>query len=530
MIALALLLCSCRSTTDAVVRGATGARLDETLTRLVPFGLSGTVLVADRDGVVLHKGYGFADAAHRTPNRPDTIYDMGSITKAFTATAIALLEHDGKLAYTDTLPKYFDGVPEDKRAITVHQLLTHTAGLVDLTGGDYDKVSREQLVADVFRAPLVSAPGAAWNYSNAGFSLLAAIIEKVSGKTYEAFMHERIYDPAGMRHTGYALPPRVAHRVAHTYTPPVDHGTPLDRLTRSGGAHWVLLGNGGLLTTASDLYRFELALREARIVPREVQQTLFTPRFEDHGETQAYGWFVEAHDGRRAIMHGGDAPELGVNADFRHAEDHSLFLTFLGNTRLNGLSPRRGVVPIVDRIARGEQVDVVKVVPSTPRSLAAYAGTYSLPDGATIDIRVEHDHLVAGMTGQSAIDLFTLQRSENSLAARKKLNERAQKVIETFDWNTAAARYGKFLKATLLGTARRDRGAFLTSIRARFDRGEKVLRFSWEDGKPVTESDDGALPRLDFFSESPIRFALERPLWLEHDTTFVFFDLYTAQT
>jgi CubicO group peptidase (beta-lactamase class C family) len=137
------------------------ARIDDALTRMVPFGLSGTVLVADDDGVVLSKGYGAG-------LRSDTIYDMGSITKTFTATAIRMLEADGKLGVDDPLTKYFDDVPADKVGITLRQLLSHTAGVVDLPDGDYDPISRTQLVTGVLQAPLKSQPGTEYHYSNAG--------------------------------------------------------------------------------------------------------------------------------------------------------------------------------------------------------------------------------------------------------------------------------------------------------------------------------------------------------------------------
>ncbi|HEV3484348.1 MAG TPA: serine hydrolase, partial [Vicinamibacterales bacterium] len=394
LVLLVLFSSACRSSQLAT-------QLDETLTRMVPFGLSGSVLVADRDGIVLNKAYGRGLAT-------DTIYDMGSITKSFTATAVLMLEDEGKLSVDDTLSKHFDNVPEDKAAITLRQILSHSAGLVDLTGDDYDRVSREQLVADVMRAPLVSKPGEEWHYSNAGYSLLAAIVEKVSGKPYETFMKERLFDPAGMRDTGYRVPARDRARVAHTYTPPVDHGSPADRLERSGGVHWVLLGNGGMLTTTEDLYRWELALRGGKIVSPKVYEKLQTPIFKRSDTMHhAAAWTVDTVDGERVMHHGSDAPQLGVNGEYRRYPDANVAILFLGNTRVNGWSPRRVVGPAIRKVMRGESRNVPKTTPS--RALAKYAGTYTLADGGTIDVRTNGDHLVAGLTGQSAIDLFTLQ-------------------------------------------------------------------------------------------------------------------------
>jgi CubicO group peptidase (beta-lactamase class C family) len=469
-------------------------RLDRYLTRTVPFGFSGAVLVADRSGVILDKGYG-------VPR--DGIFDMGSITKAITATAIAQLEAESKLSFDDTLPKYFDGVPPDKQSITLMQLLTHTAGLVDVTGGDYDNVSREELGRDVMNAPLVSKPGAEWHYSNAGFSLLAAIIEKVSGREYEPFLRERMFAPAGMRDTGYALPASFASRVPHTYTERVDHGSPYERLVKSGGVHWVLLGNGGMLTTTRDLYAFARSLRNA-------PPKLFAPQFKkDERETQALGWYLEkSDDGHAMIHHGGDAPELGVNAELRIYPDEGVVIVVLANTRLNGGSTRRAIVPMLHRILFSGASPEVPEVRRTPR---LEERTIAMPDGGRVEVRVEGDHLVAGAIGQDAIDALTVQRSESSLRARRDLNAKALKVAPP--------------GAEILGTSRRDRGVFMTTFRSE----GKTWRFTWLRGGPVDESDDGTQPHNGIFSESPIAFALEREFWW-NGSEFVFYDLFANET
>lgn len=417
------------------------SRIDQYLTRTVPFGFSGTVLVADHGRVILKKGYGLADRKRGIRNRADTIYDMGSITKAMTATAIMLLEQEHQLSVDDPLTKYFDDVPADKQSITLAQLLTHTAGIVDLTGGDYDQVSREQLIHDALHSPLVSKPGAEWHYSNAGYSLLAAVIEKVSGRPYETFMRER----------------------------------------------------GGLLTTVDDLLRFW----QARLLSAETLTTMYTPRITiNRNEQQAYGWHIEGD----VVQHGGDAPELGVNAYFESNPAEQSLIVVLANSRENGASTRRAVVPVIRRLMHGESVEVPDVVPS---NAAAHAGIYKLPDGATFDVRVERDHLVIGANGQSAIDALTIQRGEASLAARRELNAKA------------AALYPD---AEILGTSRRDRGVFMTTIR----RGGEVLRFAWSKGEPVPESDDGD-------SKSPITHALERVAWRERGGEgFVFYDIFAA--
>src|SRR6185436_3060826 len=107
------------------------------------------------------------------------------------------LEMAGKLKVTDPISKYFDGVPPDKQAITLHHLLTHSSGLEDVFGGDYEEMPRDTLVQKALASKLLWAPGTRYRYSNAGYSLLGAIVEKVSGQPYETFLHEQIFKPSG---------------------------------------------------------------------------------------------------------------------------------------------------------------------------------------------------------------------------------------------------------------------------------------------------------------------------------------------
>jgi CubicO group peptidase (beta-lactamase class C family) len=471
-----------------------GSKIDRTLQRMVPFGLSGSVLVADRNGVILSKGYGAG-------LRPDTIYDMGSITKSFTAHAILMLEAEGKLSTGDKLAKYFPAAHPD---ITIKQVLSHSAGLPDLIGNDYDPVPREEFLRRFFATPLVATPGAEYHYSNGGYSVLAALIEDLSGMPYERFMRERLFAPAGMRDTTYRVPKRDWPRVARTLTPPVDHGTPVERLERAGGVHWILLGNGGMLTTTEDLWRWERVLRASPL-----EEKLEVPLFK-RSDTMAMAsaWTIETVDGERVMHHGSDAPQLGVNGEYRRYPDDDFTVIFLGNTRVNGWSPRRMLGRAVRKLARGESLNVPAVAPA--RDAPRYAGVYKLADGGTIDIRAEADHLVAGMTGQDAVDLFTIQKNPESLKSRRDLNEKAR----TLGY------------PEVLGTARRDRGVFLTTVR---DNEGRILRFSWSRGEPAEENDDGELPHVGVASVSPIKYALERPLWRENGDTFVFYDIYTDQ-
>jgi CubicO group peptidase (beta-lactamase class C family) len=257
-----------------------------------------------------------ADREARVAAGCDTVYDVMSMTKQLTAAAILKLEVMGKLDVTDPIGKHIGPVPAGKRGITLHQLLTHTSGLVDVVGGDYERQTREGMLAAVFESALQARPGAEYAYSNVGYSVLAAIVEKASGMGYEEFLAEHLFGPAGMSQTGYVLPDWEPGQVAVEYGPEgKPRGRPLDHPWASDGPYWNLRGNGGLLSTARDMFRWQLALDGDEILDQRAKHSLFKPHVleEPGGDSHyGYGWVIlRADDGRVAWHNGGNDSSYG---------------------------------------------------------------------------------------------------------------------------------------------------------------------------------------------------------------------------
>jgi CubicO group peptidase (beta-lactamase class C family) len=294
-----------------------GKFLDDTL----PDGTSGTV-VAARDGSVAHcRGFGLADRDAKVAARCDTVYDTMSMTKQFTAAAILKLEMMGELRVTDPLSKFVGPVPDDKRAITLHHLLTHTAGLTEGLGGDYDALSREDMLDGALESRLRSAPGTEHSYSNLGYSVLAAVVERASGDGYEEFLAENLFAPAGMTQTGYVLPEWKPGQVAVEYDENgAPKGKPFDHPWAEDGPYWNLRGNGGLLSTARDMFRWHVALRGDEVLSKSAKDKLFKPHVpeEEGGDSYyGYGWVVSPTDEGRIVWHdGGNGWSLGIMARF----------------------------------------------------------------------------------------------------------------------------------------------------------------------------------------------------------------------
>ena len=318
----------------AVAGDPVGAELDRYLARLAAYGYSGSVLVARGGRVMLHQGYGLADRARRRPYTAETLFDLASISKQFTAAAILALEMAGKLRVEDPLGKFFPGAPADKAAITLHQLLTHTSGLRDTFGEEYEAVTREELLRRVFASRLLGPPGRRYRYSNGGYSVLAAVVEVASGRTYDDYLRGRLFGPAGMRHTGFRLPAPALALLAHGYTADGDWGTPLDHPWAPDGPYWDLRGNGGILTSTGDLYRWHLALAGDAVLARPQREKYIRPYVSEgrwaHTD-YGYGWSVgKSPTGKLEVSHiGGNG---AFESDFRRYLGDDAVIVLSGNS------------------------------------------------------------------------------------------------------------------------------------------------------------------------------------------------------
>jgi CubicO group peptidase (beta-lactamase class C family) len=297
------------------VEGPLGRKLDEDMKKRAESGFSGALLVAKGGNVVIAKGYGLANREKQIPFTSRTVFDIGSLTKQFTGAAIAKLESQGKLSAEDKLGKYFRNVPEDKSQITLFHLLTHSAGLEGDFGGDYEPATREWIVEMALRSKLLFSPGRGHRYANSGFSLLAAVIEQVTGQTYEAYLREQLWLPAAMKNTGYLLPKWDPDTVAHGYKRSTDWGTPLDKNWAEDGPYWNLRGNGGVLSTVGDLYRWHKALLGDQVLSKEAKAKMFSRKVEmgpDADSWYSYGWVltdsprrtrVTSHNGSNGVFY-----------------------------------------------------------------------------------------------------------------------------------------------------------------------------------------------------------------------------------
>ncbi len=272
------------------------SRIDTYLTAGSKNGFSGAITVIKNGEMIINKGYGMANKDTKTLNNPYTIFDIGSNTKQFTSTAILKLVELGKLSVNDRLSKFFQNLPTEKQDITIHQLLTHTAGFSESIGRDFDKISQEQFFETLFSSKLIYEPGEQYSYSNTGYSILGRIIELASGQSYEAFLNEYLFTPAGMKQTGYLLPKWDTKQMARGYNRNVIEMDPtVTRYQDIGEVYWHLKSNGGINSTQHDMLLWYKALKEHKIISKESFKKLATPHvLAPSGRfSYGYGWGVK---------------------------------------------------------------------------------------------------------------------------------------------------------------------------------------------------------------------------------------------
>jgi len=523
-----------------VVQGDVGTRLDAYLTRLVPFGWSGSVLVA-RDGeIVLNKGYGLANRAQHTPWTSDTVGNIGSITKQFTAAAILKLEAMGKLNVMDRMSAYLPAVPADKAGITLHQLLTHTAGLAgDLGGTDDQPIGRDELVKVVLASRLAHPPGDTFEYSNEGYSLLAAIVERVSGEAYEQFLHDRLFVPAGMTKTGYLLPKYTDAEIARGYRADgTEWGTVYKRGWRADGPGWYLRGNGGLQSTTGDLYKWHLALGEETVLPAAERTKLFTPYVQTPGgDRYAYGWGVDVTPRQTTVIshNGGNGIYF---ADLRRYVDEKTVIIALGNTPVVPATfiAMNRLEPLVFNPSMVSMPPAIASVPVAER--ADVAGTYAVAGGGTLTVAATASGLSADTADARLLAAliglvppggrFADLEQHTSVIVAAAAKGDFQPVVDAFngartlaqvqagqgqDWQEWRAELGDFKGFDLLGVAFTG-GDPTVVVQVRFARGATIALYPWGPRRLMGFMGQRSLPSPDFLPESAtsfVRFDYRRP-------------------
>ncbi len=337
-------------------------KIDDLLKTYYDYGqFNGSVLVAEKGKVVYEKGFGMANMEWTIPNQPDTKFRIGSVTKQFTAALILQFVDEGKIKLDGKITDYLPDYRKDTGGkITVHQLLNHTSGIPSYTSRPdfFAEVSRDPYnVADFVKkfasGDLEFEPGTKFNYNNSGYFLLGAIVEKVTGKTYEAVLKERIFEPLGMKNSGYDNRAPILAKRANGY-----EKTPAGYVNAAYLDMSLPYAAGSMYSTVSDLYKWDQSLYENKVISAESKKLMFTPGLSNYG----YGFGIsdqpigKTDQKTKVIQHGGGIN--GFNSLLTRLVDKQQTIILLDNV---GLGRYHGnITKSVISILNGQSPDAPK--------------------------------------------------------------------------------------------------------------------------------------------------------------------------
>jgi D-alanyl-D-alanine carboxypeptidase len=309
--------------------------------------LSGVVLVAKNGVTIASKAAGIANKATNAPIDLNTKFNLGSMNKMFTAVAIAQLAQAGKLSFTDNVGKHLPDYPNKDVAdkVTIHHLLTHTSGMGMYWGGKFTE-QREKLLTVAAHLPLFASdplsfpPGEKFQYSNAGYMLLGAIVEKVSGQDYYSYVQEHIYKPAGMSDSGFYEPGKEIPNLAVGYTKMSPDGRPEAEVRDNTNLREVKGGPaGGGFSTAPDLVKFQQALFSYKLLDKAHVELVTTGKVDGPRGMGKYGYGFGDNNlgGKHSVGHNGGFP--GIAADLQMFPESGYTAVALMNTDPPALMP-----------------------------------------------------------------------------------------------------------------------------------------------------------------------------------------------
>ena len=293
---------------------------------------AGAVLVAKQGKAIFAQAYGLADREHSIPNTLQTGFSLASMNKMFTAVALMQQVQAGKVALDDPVEKYLPDYPNRELAakVTIGELLTNTGGTGDIWGPEFDQHRLElhtpQDYIHLFGSrALRFEPGSRYEYSNYGFILVGAVIEKVSGESYSDYVHQHVFDPAGMTSTSLGMEDKAIPDISVEYTEMnAKHWIPITDAPTNGGSP-----AGGGISNVGDLLRFADALRLNRLLDAQHTKLMTTGRVANPFGFDAYGFGVQTINGNQCFGHNGSS--RGVNGDLEVCRDSIYTVVTLAN-------------------------------------------------------------------------------------------------------------------------------------------------------------------------------------------------------
>lgn len=378
------------------------ALLKDTYTKDTP-GIS--ALVYKNGKVLYRKAFGMANLEYDIPMKPENVFEIGSITKQFTAVSILMLMEQGKLALEDEITKYIPDYPTKGKKITVHHLLNHTSGIKSYTSmrsfiatAATDKTPKELI--DVFKnEPMDFDPGEKWLYNNSGYIILGHIIEVISGQSYEEFVTEHIFKPLQMEHSNYGSKSRLIKNRAIGYSPAENGFRNARYLSMT-----LPYAAGSLMSTVDDMLLWHKAIHNNTLISAKSKALAFTNTKLNNGDATnyGYGWQMNEIVGVPSIEHGGGI--FGYVTQGVYVPSENVYVITLTNR--DGASPQDATIKMA-AIAMGKPYNSSdKNISLSNDELNKWVGNYEFDDKALRTISLEDSQLYSQREGSNKLKIY----------------------------------------------------------------------------------------------------------------------------
>ena len=358
----------------------------------------GATVIVTRDGKPIYRGaFGLANVEKKTPLMPDDVLRIGSITKQFTAVAILMLADQGKLSVSDPITKYLSDYPKTGDAVTIEHLLTHTSGVPSYTsspeyGASMAKaVTVSEMINRFKDSPLNFTPGSKWEYSNSGYFLLGAIIERVAGMSYADFVAKNIFEPLGMKDSAYEGYERSRKKRVEGYANSIRVAPPL-HMSQPYAA-------GSLLSSVDDLAKWDAAISAGKLLRQETWKRVFTAYdlIDGSKTVYGYGWEVRKLQGQDAMAHSG-----GINGFLSYGvriPESKVYAAMLFNRGGGGGASPTYLTDRIVAIAMGKPYKEMKAITLDSAALDKHIGIYTLDEKTNRTVTREGNQLFIQRTG-----------------------------------------------------------------------------------------------------------------------------------
>lgn len=484
------------------------------------FGFNGSVVVVKNGSVILKKGYGYANKQLAFHNTPQTLYYIASVSKPITAMAVMKLVEQQRINLHDPIAKYFSDVPENKKAITLEELLTHTSGLAHTYSCD-NIADRDQAITTILTNTKLVAPiGTKFNYSGDNYTLLAAIVEIVTGKKFETYVHDNVLLPAGIDKPAFT---GTIDRVKLDDLASPSEGSAFHSL-KDIQPTWGRKGRAGMMLSVEDLYKIDKAFVGYKILAENTVKNMLSPKIQvAQGPNYGYGFsLAKTADGISMFGHSGDDDGVGHNVDYLDFPEQGIKVFIATNSGLyTGTSWSAVISSLIQKILLdsgdaypGYALDYNEFRKYSSESSENLEGVYQSND-LVYHVWINNEgKLIASPIGKALEEFIPSDKNELTRKIIEGISQNdfqqlqvASKDANDFEknkatlaalWKSITERNGGFERVEILGTANIWSANYQANVATWFKivgkKNTKLYRLEWNSKDKIAGFGGGRIP------------------------------------